>query len=370
MNALTVFQEGGDVELADSFKSLVAAGGMSMDDLGGGIGGSYAILSIRGKTFRVKYQGEQTPITDEKGDAIGSLEAVIVKANPYLTKQYYEKAFEDGDAEAPSCFSIDGKVPSPAVEVPQHTNCAMCPMNKFGSRVTPAGVKVKACQDNKKLAIVPLADIQNKAQGGAMLFRVPASALKDLLTFNNLMTARGYPYNAVAVRIGFDIEASYPKPTFRAIRPLSEEEAAQVIELYHSDQVDRLLADFSELNATPAAAPAEEDEAFEQPQPTPKAPPPVAKPAAKPAPVAAAKPAVTPKAPATTVTKPAAAAKPAPKATTPPPPVAKTKPAPVVAPPAEEAAPEAAEEAPADAGGGDLSDDIAAILGELNATAA
>lgn len=364
-NAVAVFQEdSGDMELADSFKALVSAGGMGLDDLGGGIGGSYAILSIRGKTFRVKYQSTETPITDAKGDAIGSLEAVIVKANPYLTKQYYEKSFEDGDSEAPSCFSIDGKIPAAAVETPQHTNCAMCPMNKFGSRVTPAGVKVKACQDNKKLAITPLADIQNKVHGGAMLFRVPASALKDLKMFNDKMTANGYPYNAVAVRIGFDIEASYPKPTFKAIRALTEEEAAQVIEMYQSDQVDRLLADFSELNAAPAA-PAAEDGVFEQEtqaQPAPVAkvtpPPPVAKPVLKAV--------ATPKAPAATVTKPAVAKKPA-AAVTPPPPVAKkaATPPPVVV--AEVEAEPAADEA---TGGNDLSDDIAAILGELNATAA
>lgn len=361
-NAVTVFQEeGGDMELADSFKALMAAGGMATDDLGAGIGGSYAILSIRGKTFRVKYQGTETPITDAKGDAVGSLEAVIIKANPYLTKQYYEKSFEDGDSEAPSCYSIDGKVPSSAVETPQHTNCAMCPQNKFGSRVTPAGVKVKACQDNKKLAITPLVDIQNKVHGGPMLFRVPASALKDLLTFNNTMTARGYPYNAVAVRIGFDIEASYPKPTFKAMRVLTEEEAAQVVELYHSDGVDRLLADFSDASAPKEAAPAN-DGAFEQepdaqPQPVvskPTPPPPVAKPALKAA----------PKAPASTVAKPPVAAAKKPAAVTPPPPAAK-KPAPVATEP--EASPEVTDDAPT---GGDLSDDIAAILGELNATAA
>lgn len=366
-NAVAVFQEeGGDMELADSFKALMAAGGMATDDLGAGIGGSYAILSIRGKTFRVKYQGTETPITDAKGDAVGSLEAVIIKANPYLTKQYYEKSFEDGDSEAPSCYSIDGKVPSSSVETPEHTNCGMCPQNRFGSRITPAGVKVKACQDNKKLAITPLADIQNKAHGGPMLFRVPASALKDLLTFNNNMTARGYPYNAVAVRIGFDIEASYPKPTFKAIRVLTEEEAAQVVELYNSDGVDRLLADFSDVAAPKeAAAPAEgafEQEPDAQPQPKPVAkptpPPPVAKPVLK----------AVPKAPAATVAKPAPAPAKKAAAVTPPPPAAKKAapaPAPVVAEP--EASPEATDEAPAT---NDLSDDIANILDELNATAA
>src|SRR5579872_4608851 len=126
-NALTVFQDqSASTELAPEFQELMQAG-EGLNDLGEGIGGNYDILSIRGKTFRVKHQGNETPITDEKGDAVGSLEAVIVRANPYLTKQYYDKAYEEGDNAAPSCFSIDGKMPSAAVEAPQHTNCAMCP---------------------------------------------------------------------------------------------------------------------------------------------------------------------------------------------------------------------------------------------------
>lgn len=383
--AVTVFQDqSASTELAPEFHEMIQAG-MGLDDLGAGIGGNYAILSIRGKTFRVKHQGNETPIIDEKGDAVGSLEAVIIKANPYLTKQYYEKAFEEGDNAAPVCFSIDGKMPSPAVEQPQHTNCAMCPQNRFGSRITPAGKKVKACQDNKKLAIVPLNDLHNTVFGGPMLFRVPASALKSLLEFNNRMTANGYPYNAVAVRIGFDLEASHPKPTFKAIRVLTSEEAQIVLGHYQSDAVDRLLGDFSEIHAPEEGAPAPSSDFEEPPQPasqpaakaTPAAKPnpPVAKPAqaAKPAPSAqpAAKPA------------PAAAAKPAPKATPAPaakatvpnpPPARKataaaSKPAPAPAQPAveEQAAPEAqeaaAEGAPA------MEQSIEDILSELNAVA-
>lgn len=370
---MVLFSEAGDVALAPEFQAIVDAG--AAEDLGAGIGGSYGILSIRGGKFRVKYQGAETALLNDKNEPVGSVEAVIVKANKYLTKQYYEDAYTEGDNSAPVCFSVDGKVPSDASEKKQHTRCDLCPQNRFGSKITPAGVKVKACQDNKKLAIVPLMDLENKAFGGPMLFRVPASALKDLLAFNNKMSANGYPYNSVAVRIGLDIETSYPKPTFKAMRPLNSEEATVVMALYESDQTERLLADFNDIKADANSNSAIEGGVFEQddqPAPAaakPAAPPPVAKPTPKPAAApAAAKPApVAPKAVVVPI-KPVAAK----AAVTPPPPAArpaaaKPKPAPAPAPVVEE---EATEEAPAEeAPAATMEDEIAGILADLNNSA-
>lgn len=370
-NAVVVFQDKNAVEeLAPEFNAMVQAG-QGLNDLGAGIGGNYAILSIRGKTFRVKHQGNETPITDENGDAVGSLEAVIIKANPYLTKQFYENGYTEGDSAAPVCFSIDGKVPAAAVESPQHTNCAACPQNRFGSRITPAGAKVKACQDNKKLAIAPLSDLENAAVGGPMLFRVPASALKELLAFNNLMSARGYPYNSVAVRIGFDLEASYPKPTFRAIRPLTSEEAQIVMTHYESDAVERLLGDFSEIHApgVPAELGAfeQEPDAPPQPQPKPAPNPPAVKPAATVTPIKAAAPAA-PKAPAP-APKPVAAAKPAAAPVTPAAPPARAKPVAAKPKPAPAPAPVVVEEAEPEVAAvpTEMEQSIDDILSELNA---
>lgn len=367
-NDMTIFSEASDIAIAPEFADIVAAG--APEDLGGGIGGSYGILSIRGGKFRVKYQGTEVPLLNEKDEPVGSVEAVILKANPYLTKQYYENAYSEGDNAAPVCFSVDGKVPSEAVENPVHTRCDLCPMNRFGSKITPQGTKVKACQDNKKLAIVPLLDLENKLFGGPMLFRVPASALKDLLAFSNKMSANGYPYFSVAVRIGLDIETSYPKPTFKAMRPLSSEEAQVVMDMRESDQTERLLADFNDIKAGDAAPPEQVFEQDAQPAPAAKAapppPPPVARPAPKPAPVAAKPAPAAPKAPAA-APKPVAAkpaAPPAPPAARPAAPPRKAAPPP---PPvaAEPEAPAEAEEAPATS----MEDDIASILADLNTPA-
>ncbi len=338
------------------------------DDLADGIGGSYAILSMKGSRLQVKYQGTTTIITGPTGDPVGSLEAVIVKGNKNITKQYYSKGYTEGDTSAPDCFSLDGKVPAESVPQPQHTNCAACKMNQFGSRINPTtGVKSKACADNRKLAVVPLADLRNELLGGPMLLRVPATALKDLAMFADTLKARGYPYNSVAVRIGFDLSVSYPKPTFKAIRPLTDEEAQVVLEWVNSEQVEKVLADFAPAEAAEAAP---VDSVFEQPPPPaeppqaakPKVatqpPPPVAKPAA---PKAAAPAAMKPAAPVATQSKaPAVAPKPAPAKAAAPKPVA-AKPAPEPTGPEDEVVDNTTEVVPSN-----LENDIASILADLN----
>ena len=264
-NEMVQFQESNSgLELAAEFMPVVAEG--LTDDLSQGVGGGFAAVSIRAGKFRIKYKGNEIPITDEKGDPVGSIEAVLVRANAHITKQWFSKPYDEGDTMAPDCFSLDGVSPSPTSPMVQAKSCAVCPKNAFGSAPPRDGraSKGKACQDNRKLAIVPLADIDNEAFGGPMLFRVPPSALQDLAAFGAAWKARGYPYNAIGVRIGMDMEASYPKPTFKAIRPLTSEEAVKILALVHSPAVEKILVDFD-----PGAAPVEAvaAEGFEQPAP-------------------------------------------------------------------------------------------------------
>lgn len=329
---MVVFQDSGagEMELAPEFHEL--ANTDTAGDLSGGVGGNYAIVSMRGAKWRIKHQGNEVLVTDKNGEPRPSLEAVIIKSNKHLTKQFYENGYQEGDNSPPTCFSVDGKVPSSQVENPIHTSCALCPKNAFGSRIANRDdgtvSKAKACADNRKLAIVPLHDLRNEAFGGPMLFRVPASALKDLAQFGQLMQSRGFPYSAVAVRIGFDTEVSHPKPTFRAIRPLKSDEAAIIMELMNSDLTERVLADYNADVAPRDMVPPAADEAFEEPPKAEVTPPPPAvvkvaqpKPALKAvpttaqpkAPAPAPKPAVKPaavatKVPAAPAAKPKAAA--------------------------------------------------------------
>lgn len=271
-NQVTLFANETGAQVAPEFKALMATGELG-DDLGEGLrGGGFAVISKKGGKWRIKYKGEETLVTNADGDPVPSLELVIVKANPFINKQFYKGKWIEGSASPPDCFSLDGKVPSDQSTAKQHSNCAGCPQNVWGSKINEQGKKVKACQDTKKLAVVPLADIMNVSYNGPMLYRVTSSELGDLGTFADQMKGRGFPYNSVAVRMGFDPNTSHPKAVFKAIRPLTQPEAEQVLELFRSDATHRILAaDFSaETAATettaaaePEAPPADPD--FEQP---------------------------------------------------------------------------------------------------------
>lgn len=254
------------------------------DDLTSGVSGGFAVVSFRGSKWRVKYQGEEHPVLNSDGDAVSTLEVVLIKANKNISKNFYEEAYSEGAVEAPTCFSLDGITPDPSVQTPISATCARCPKNVFGSRITPAGKKAKACSDNRRMAIAPVGDLANSTFGGPMLLRVPAASLADLKVFGETLKRRGFKYNAVSTRMGFDMDASFPKLTFKAVRPLSDEEAVLVREHLDGDVTDRILATAAEVTEG-AAAPAEvvEDDVFEQPQPVA-----VVKPvqAAKPAPAA------------------------------------------------------------------------------------
>lgn len=254
--SVTLFAQETGAGLSTRFQPLVKAG--IGQDLGDGIRNSYGIVSIKGGRWRVKYKGQETVLMDysnpkfPQGYPVPSIDVVIVKANGYLNKQYYKGKFTEGSTAPPDCFSLDGKVPSSQVQIPIHPNCMMCPMNQFGSAITDDGKKQKACRDTKKLAVVPLVDLRNAGMGGAMLFRVPPSSLKDLSVLSDQLKGRGYPYNGVAIQLAFDTTVSHPKVTFQALRPLTDDEADVVIELFNSDGVEAVLADNSDL--TPAEA--------------------------------------------------------------------------------------------------------------------
>jgi hypothetical protein len=256
-NQVTLFEQETDAPINPKMQALAKAGvGM---DLGDGIKGSYGIVGIKAGKFRLKYKGDETVLTNSDGTPVGYIDVVIVKANSFLNKQYFEGNYVEGVNAAPVCYSLDGVKPSDSSKTKQAMTCALCPKNQYGSKIGDNGTKQKACRDTKKLAVVPLADIRNQTMGGAMLFRVPPSSLKDLSVMADVLKGRGYTYNSVAVRISFDLQVSHPKPVFKALRRLDNSEVDAVLEMWESDSVARVLADndvaveHGEEAATPAA---------------------------------------------------------------------------------------------------------------------
>lgn len=247
-------------EMADLF------GGVK-NDLSEGVADSFAVVSFKGKVWRVKWRGEEQIVKNADGDPSASLVAVIVKGSPQISKIYYPGAYNEGDADAPDCFSIDGVKPDPGAANAQAPTCASCPKNIWGSKITEQGNKTKACSDSRRIAIVPYPDLKNESFGGPLLLRVPPASLQELKSYGESLEAVGAPYQAVITKITFDMELAYPKLKFQAIKALTMDEAKVVHEVMNSDVIDRMLAEApisdevvtpsEATSAGPAPAPAE-----------------------------------------------------------------------------------------------------------------
>ena len=246
--------------------STVFANANVNNDLAAGVVSGFGIISYRGKVWRTKYRGEERDLMRADGDGPrSSIEVVILKASGNLAKIFYESGYVEGSTAQPDCWSSNGVTPDANAPNKQHSACATCKQNAFGSRITPAGKQGKACSDSKRLAIVPLEDIDNEVFGGPMLLRVPAASLGDLATFGTKMQALGYPYNSIGVRISFDTKEAYPKFVFSAIRPPTDAEAQKVLAYQNDPRLARVLSESSDY-AAPAEAPAPAlDQVFEQP---------------------------------------------------------------------------------------------------------
>jgi hypothetical protein len=263
-----------------------------IDDLIAGAGGSFGVVSIRGGKWRAKYGGEETLITNEEGEAVPSIPLVILKASQAISKIFYAKKYVEGDDQAPDCYSEDGLRPDPSAPDPQHHECATCPMAMWGSAISEySGKKIKRCNDSRRLVVVPAAVrtadadpsvLENEQYGGPMLLRVPPASLGDLAKYG-LELKKNHPgmsYKSVVTRFGFDPDSDYPKLTFKAVRPLTDDEKATVVDLYNSGAVDNILsssgavaeAPKQEPKPKPAAPKKTVDTDFEEEEPAPTKP--------------------------------------------------------------------------------------------------
>lgn len=196
-----------------------------------GVQATFSVASVRGKVFRIKYRGEEEMVADatRPGQPAASMDVVVVGVAKHISKQWFLKGYTDGADEGPACFSLDGVTPDSTSPQKQSALCANCPHNQWGSRMTEAGKKAKACADTRRLAIVPAGDLENEVFGGPTLLRIPPMSLNNLATYAAQLARRGAPIESVVTRLSFDYEVAYPHLIFSAERWLSEEEATVVV---------------------------------------------------------------------------------------------------------------------------------------------
>ena len=204
-------------------------------------GDSYPRISLKGSRFRI-VEGKIETVLDQT-----KLNVVIVGANPRLSKTYYAKQWDPTDEPTgPDCFSLDGIGPDASVQNPENSLCASCPMNAWGSKISPNGQQIKACADQKRLAVVAAED----PTGPIYLLQVTPAALKGLNQYQKELTVRGIPVEVVKTVLSFDTDASFPKLKFGFGGFLEAETQGAVDGLFGSDQVFEITGE--KTNSRPA----------------------------------------------------------------------------------------------------------------------
>jgi hypothetical protein len=219
------------------------------------------VVTYKGRNFRIKYRTEEHIIRDDRGRAATYIDTVIVGVSPNISRQYFPDAYVEGASEGPACYSTDGKVPDQGVPQRQNAVCATCKWSQWGSRVTDGGKRAKACQETRRLAVVPLANIENELMGGPMLLRVPPMSLSNLSNYSDFLASKGASFETVATRIGFDENVAYPRLTFETLDWLDDDQQLAatgedgVSGVCASPMIERMLG-VEAASDTPEPAPA------------------------------------------------------------------------------------------------------------------
>lgn len=199
-------------------------------DLASGVHAGFAVLSIRGKVWRVRFAGEEHTFTDKEGNPRPVLPMVIVGWSKYVSKTYYRGTYKPNSDTPPDCRSMDGLRPDPDVPEPVNDVCATCPMNQWGSATNPdTSTRGKACSDGRRIAVLPGWDFDNEAFGGPMMLRVPTMSLEPLKYLGQQLKEYQLPLRSVVVGASFDPATEFQKINFKILDLIADKKAAEKI---------------------------------------------------------------------------------------------------------------------------------------------
>jgi hypothetical protein len=276
MSEMTLFSKGGNALPAHLKNLQLDATTKALMGGSGGTGGKR--ISIRGNVFRMMVDGKEVAQNEDR-----AMNIIIAAANANVSRTYYAGTYQEGQAMAPTCWSNDGVAPDIKSEQPQASKCATCAQNIKGSGQGDS----RACRFSQRLAVL----LENDIRGDIYQLTLPAQSIfgaaengkMPLQSYAKFLGSHGLPVTAVVTEMRFDTASATPRLTFKAVRPLSEEELAQTQEKGQSAEAKAAIAataaqlDGATKSSTPAAieAPKEqpkvEAEAVETAEPTKRA---------------------------------------------------------------------------------------------------
>lgn len=226
MSEMTLFKGGLPAYLqgADDATNALAGTGE------GGLGARR--ISIKGGVFREFIGGKEFRVSEER-----SMNVVIIKAAPKVSRIYYAGSYTEGEAVSPTCWSSDSQRPDEKAKDKQAATCLACPQNIKGSGQGES----RACRYQQRLAVV----IDGEVDKGEVyqLVLPPTSVFGDgekgklpLQAYARHLKNHGTPITGVVTEMRFDTASPTPKLVFKPIRPVTEEEFLKVNELKDSDE--------------------------------------------------------------------------------------------------------------------------------------
>lgn len=180
-------------------------------------------VSTRGRQFRFIENGEEVFKTGNP------VEVIILGVEPetrgYI-KTFYIKQYSGADSsDPPDCSSMDGIMPSPWINNPQHANCAECPKNAFGSAKGLSGKPSKACKDSKRIWLKRA----DKLDGPTYGMNITVSSLPAFAAYARLLMSNNVPFHLAITKLTM-ADAEYPQVEFEITGYAKQENVAALIE--------------------------------------------------------------------------------------------------------------------------------------------
>jgi len=275
MSEMTLFSKGGNTLPAHLKNLQLDATTKALMGGSGGTGGKR--ISIRGNVFRMMVDGKEIAQNEDR-----AMNIIIAAANANVSRNYYAGTYQEGQAMAPTCWSNDGVTPDIKAEQPQASKCASCQQNIKGSGQGDS----RACRFTQRLAVL----LENDIRGDIYQLSLPAQSIfgaaengkMPLQSYAKFLGSHGLPVTAVVTEMRFDTASATPRLTFKAVRPLNEEELAMAQDKGQSAEAKSAIAataaqmdGATKISApaveVPKAEPKVEAEAVETAEPTKRA---------------------------------------------------------------------------------------------------
>lgn len=224
------------------FLPAAASDGSTTSEFMGGLGGGaisdMPVLSVRGKVFRLRRDGQEVSLKTS------TLDVVLVGARNNTSRRFYLGNYQSGEIKAPACASADGVEPDANVQEKQSDLCATCPRNVWAKG--PNGTMRKECDDYKRvLVFLP----EHKIYAPVVL-DVAATSLRkrkgetgpelQMREYVQALARNQFEPHQVVTTLGFT-DDEYPRLQFSFRRVVNKDEYVSIMECRQSDEFSKAL---------------------------------------------------------------------------------------------------------------------------------